>query len=445
MIMDNKLNYPAILGGEKVRKNPLPTYNMIGDEEKSAVMKVLDSGVLSGFAAQPNRDFFGGPIIEKLENDYCEKFNSTFATAINSATTGLHAALAATGVGPGDEVIVPPYTMSATATAVVYCGAVPVFADIEEDTYCLDPKSVETKISKNTKAIITVNLFGLPSSLLKLRKLADDNQIFLIEDNAQAPGAMIKEKFTGTIGDFGIFSLNRHKAMQCGEGGVVLSNDLELTQRLRLVRNHGEVLVEAMNVKNISNMIGLNYRMTNMEAAVAIEQLKKLEIINEPRIELANRLSENLKHIEGIDSPLVRDDCTHVYYFYAMRYDEDIVGMPRKIFCQSVEAEGFTLKSGYVRPIYLEPMYQQKIGFGNDGFPFSANDRINEINYSKNSCPNCENIQDHKLIWTNIIYPPLENSDMDQFCYAIEKVIKNKELIMSNQNVSVKNEGTLYD
>lgn len=443
--MSNKSHYPAILGGNKVRKDPLPTYNMIGEEEKTAVMKVLDSGILSGFAAQPNKDFFGGPIIEKLENDYCEKFNSNFATAINSATTGLHAALAATGIGPGDEVIVPPYTMSATATAVVYCGAVPVFADIEKDTYCLDPESVKTKISKNTKAILTVNLFGLPSSLLKLRKLADDNQIFLIEDNAQAPGALIKDKFTGTIGDFGIFSLNRHKAMQCGEGGVVLSNDLELTQRLRLVRNHGEVLVEAMDVKDITNMVGLNYRMTNMEAAVAIEQLKKLELINNPRIELANRLNYNLKNIEGVSSPKIREDCTHVYYFYAMKYDEEVVGLPRKIFCQAVEAEGFILKSGYVRPIYLEPMYQKKIGFGNGGFPFNANDRINEINYSMNACPECENIQNNELIWTNIVYPPLKNSDMDQFCDAIEKVIKNKDLILSKQNVHVENEGTLYD
>ena len=443
--MNNKSHYPAVLGGDKVRKDPLPTYNMIGEEEKSAVMKVLDSGVLSGFAAQPNKDFFGGPIIEKLENDYCEKFNSNFATAINSATTGLHAALAATGIGPGDEVIVPPYTMSATATAVVYCGAVPVFADIEKDTYCLDPESVKTKISKNTKAILTVNLFGLPSSLFKLRKLADDNRIFLIEDNAQAPGAIIKDKFTGTIGDFGIFSLNRHKAMQCGEGGVVLSNDLELTQRLRLVRNHGEVLVEAMGVKNITNMVGLNYRMTNMEAAVAIEQLKKLELINKPRIELASRLNYNLKNIEGVSSPKIREDCTHVYYFYAMKYDEEVVGIPRKTFCQAVEAEGFVLKSGYVRPIYLEPMYQKKIGFGNDGFPFNANDRINEIDYSINACPECENIQNNELIWTNIVYPPLKNSDMDQFCDAIEKVIKNKDLILSKQNVYVENEGTLYD
>ncbi len=443
--MSTKKHYPAILGGEKIRKQPLPHYNMIGDEEKKAVMEVLDSGILSGFAAQPNKDFFGGPIIEKLEQNYCERFKSNFATAINSATTGLHAALAATGIGPGDEVIVPPYTMSATATAVIYCGAIPVFADIEEDTYCLDPESVKKKISKNTKVILTVNLFGLPSSLLKLRKIADDKGLFLIEDNAQAPGALIKNKFTGTVGDFGIFSLNRHKAMQCGEGGVVLSDDLELTQRLRLVRNHGEVLVEAMNVKNITNMVGLNYRMTNMEAAVAIEQLKKLDKINEPRISLADRLTKNLANIEGIDAPVLREDCTHVYYFYPMKFSEELIGMPRKLFCKSVEAEGFTLKAGYVRPIYLEPMYQKKIGFGKDGFPFVANDRIQEIDYSENTCPVCEDIQNNQLIWTNITYSPLTHNDMDQFCSAIKKVIKNKDLIMSKQSLQTVNEGTLYD
>ncbi|HWO93201.1 MAG TPA: DegT/DnrJ/EryC1/StrS family aminotransferase [Dehalococcoidia bacterium] len=436
----------ALFGGSPVRRDPLPLYNMIGEREKQAVMEVLNGGVLSGFAAQPNRDFFGGRWIEALEADYCARFVVRHAVAVNSATSGLHAALAATGIGPGDEVIVPPYTMSASATTVLYTGAVPIFADIDDEIFCLDPDAVEANITPYTKGIMAVNLFGHPAPLLRLREIADRHGLFLIEDNAQAPGATVDGRYAGTVGHLGIFSLNRHKAMQCGEGGVVICNDDDLALRVRLVRNHGEVLVEAMKIGNIVNTAGLNYRMTNMEAAVARVQLSRLDEINAPRVRLAKRLREGLSTLAGIKPASVKEGSTHVYYFFAMTYDEKATGIPRKLFARAVEAEGFTLKAGYVKPIYLEPLYQRRICFGKDGFPFSANPRNRQISYSKGICPVCERLQDHELMWTNIIYPPLTETDMDAFVEACRKVLSRRdELLAGARTLSRSGGDTLYD
>ena len=279
--MLNSSKTPAILGGSPVRSEPLPLYNTFDHREKDVVNEIIDGGVLSGFAAQTNDDFYGGKWVLKLEDTLKKMFSVNEAIAVNSATSALHAAVAATGVGPGDEVIVTPYSMTATPTAILYTGALPVFADIEPETYNLDVKSVENCINKNTKGIIVVNLFGHPAALPELRKIADKHKIFLIEDNAQAPGALINEKYAGTFGDAAIYSFNRHKIVQSGEGGAVTCNDKELAMRIRLIRNHGEALVDGFGIKNITNILGLNYRICNFEAAIAQIQLTKLNKLNQ--------------------------------------------------------------------------------------------------------------------------------------------------------------------
>jgi len=417
----------ALLGGAKVRPDPLPLYNTIGEKEKAAVMEVLDSGVLSGFAAQPNSDHYGGKWIEALEGAYCEKFAVKHAIAVNSATTALHAAVAAMGVGPGDEVIVPPHTLSASATSVLFTGAVPVFADIEPDFFCLDPKSVEDNITPYTKGILAVNLYGQPAALFELRQIAKRHGLFLLEDNSQSPGALIQGKVTGTIGDAGVFSLNRHKVMQCGEGGVIVTNDDRIAEVCRLVRNHGEKLVSDLGVKDITNTVGMNYRMPNMEAAIAKIQLDKLDSLTEPRVTLANHLRSSLSGIDCIHPCEVRPDCTHVYYFFPMRFDRDLAGVSRELFVDAVKAEGFHLAGKYEKPIYLEPVYQQKLCFGKDGFPFSANPRNEQLSYARGICPVVERLQDFELMWTIITYPPLSTADMDLFVEACDKVLRNKD------------------
>lgn len=424
------ISKPAILGGTPENSTIFPPYNTIGQEEKEAVMAVLDSGELSGFVAGDIPEFYGGKQVQALEKEFCKQFDVKYAVSVNSATSGIYCMLMAMGVGPGDEVITSPYTMHATASSILQCGAVPIFADIEEETFGLDPISVQENITKHTKGILAVNIFGHAARLNELKEVSDNNDLWLLEDNAQAPAGIVEGgAFTATVGKAGVFSFNRHKTMQSGEGGVVLTHDEDVAKRMMLVRNHGEVVVDVWKMDDISNTIGQNLRMSEMEAAVALCQIKKLDHLNSARIELANRISTGLKEIDGLSAPIVRDGCKHVYYFYVMKYDEAKVGVSRDHFVEAVNAEGYYLRGGYLRPIYLEPMFRQKICFGKDGYPFTVNSRNDEIKYEKGLCPVAERLNEKEVILTNIIYPPITTDDMDGFVRAIKKVISHADEI----------------
>lgn len=427
------MSKPAILGGEPENKQIFPAYNTIGQEEKDAVIEVLESGELSGFVAAPIPEFNGGPKVKALESAFCEYFNVKHAVAVNSATSGIYCMLMAMGVGPGDEVITSPYTMHATASSILQCGAVPIFADIEEDTFGLDPSSVEKNITSNTKGVLAVNIFGHPAKLTELQAIAKKHNLWLLEDNAQCPAGLCEKNiYTGKAGKAGVFSFNRHKTMQSGEGGVVITDDDDVATKMRLVRNHGEAVVDAMGIDDIVNTIGQNLRMTEMEAAVALCQFRKLDSLNDERIKLANYLTEGLKDVPGIIPPICRNDCKHVYYFYVIKYDEEITGLSREKFVKAINAEGYYLREGYLRPIYLEPIFTKKICFGKDGFPFSANSRNDDLIYEKGLCPTCERLNDNEIMLTNIIYPPLTKDDMAGFVRSIKKVLKYRKEIEEN-------------
>lgn len=420
----------ALLGGSPVNTLPAPVYNTIGDAEKRAVMEVLDTGELSGFVAAPGDWFWGGKRVRALEEAFKDHFGVKYAVAVNSATSGLHAGLMAMDIGPGDEVIVSPYTMHASATMIVMCGAVPIFADINPTTFCIDPAAVEAAITPRTRGIVAVNLFGHPADLDPLRAIADRHGLFLLEDNAQAPDAMYKGRKTATIGHAGVFSFNRHKTMQCGEGGVLITNDERVAKKAALFRNHGETVVAAWGETDLVNTLGVNYRMCEMEAAVALEQFRKLSDLNQARIDLCDRLTSNIARIPGIEAPDVAADCKHVYYFYVMKYDERVTGIPRDLFVKAFQAEGFPMRAGYLKPLYLEPMYQQKIGIGRHGFPWTANEGNAEISYARGICPTVERLQDHEILLTAYMHPPLQMSDMDRYCTAIEKVLAHRDALL---------------
>ena len=214
---------------------------------------------------------------------------------------------------------------------------------------------------------------------------------------------------------------------------MVVCRDPHIALKLQLVRNHGEVVVGSMGVEDIVNTIGLNYRMTEMEAAVARCQFRKLPGLNAERIALADRLTKGLADIPGLTPPVVEKDCSHVYYFYAIRFDEHVIGMPRDLFAKAVEAEGFTLRAGYVKPLYLEPLYQKKICFGPGGYPFTANPRNQNLSYAKGLCPTVERLNERELMVTNIIYPPLTVADMDGFVAACRKVIGARDALVEQQ------------
>jgi dTDP-4-amino-4,6-dideoxygalactose transaminase len=421
----------AILGGTKTRNRPFVNNAIVGKEEKRRVLEVLDSGLLSGFVAKKGESFLGGKQVKELEALLEGYFKSKYAVSVNSATAGLHIALGACGIGPGDEVIVSPYTMSASATAIVMLNAIPVFADIEKETFCIDPKKIEKAITPKTKAIVVVHLFGHPAAMDDIMKIARKHNIRVVEDCAQAPGAIYKGRLVGTIGDIGVFSFNQHKTITCGEGGFAITDNEELALRMQLIRNHGEVIVGDMGSADITNMVGYNYRMTELEAAVSIGQFKRLDFLNDHRIKLAEYLTDKLSQFKGLVLPKVKNNCKHVFFVYSIRFQEKIVGVPRDVFIKALNAEGIPFGMGYVKPIYLEPMYQKKLGYGDRGCPFSCNFYKGKVDYKKGLCPVAESMYEKELIATGVCRYPHKKSDVDDVVKAFKKVFKNIDKLKS--------------
>ncbi len=430
------MNKLAIRGGEKLRHEPFPAYNTIGVEEEEAALRVLRSGKLSTYLGTWHDDFYGGTEVQALEREWERFFKVKHAISVNSATSGLYAAVGAAGIGPGDEVIVSAYTMSASATAALVYGAIPVFADIEEEYYCLDVRSIEAKITPKTKAIIVVDIFGQVYDVEAINALAKEHNLIVIEDAAQAPGAMYKDKFAGTLGDMGVFSLNYHKHIHSGEGGIIVTDDDGLADRLRLIRNHAEAVLSARGIKSrdeLVNMIGFNYRMTEIEAAIAREQLKKLPQLLEERIKNTDYLNEKLATIPCIRQTRVRPQSKHVYYVHVLQFDESAAGMHRNTFIDAVKAElpntllreesAVLLSYGYVKPLYLQPLYQERVGFGDTGFPFNQS----TVQYTKGLCPVTEKMHNDLLISHEFMRPGMSHKDMDDVILAFEKVWNNKE------------------
>lgn len=427
----------AINGGEKIRKTLFPANTSIGMEEEEAVLRVIRNKKLSSFLGTWHEDFHGGEEVRALEEEWRKKFKVKHAIAVNSATSGLYAAVGAAGIGPGDEVIVSPYTMTASATAALIYGAIPIFADIEEDYFCLDPESVKQKITSRTKAIIVVDIFGQLYDVEAINKIAKEHNLIVIEDAAQAPGAMYNEQYAGTLGDMGVYSLNYHKHIHSGEGGIIVTNDDELATRLKLIRNHAEAVVEGMGYEDLTNMIGFNYRMTEMEAAIAREQLKKLDMLLEKRLQNVGYISKGLSKLPCIDIGKVRPNTKHAFYVQPLKFDEKLAGVSRDTFIEAVkseltcfkmrESEGVKVGCGYVRPLYLQPLYQKKIGFGKDGYPFNNPAYEGTINYEKGICPTCESMHFKELITHEFMVPSMAKEDMDDVIRAFEKVWEHRE------------------
>lgn len=413
----------AWLGGEPTRRQPFPVYTTLGDEEKKAVIEVLDSGELSRFLGTWSPDFYGGPRVQALECDWETYFGIRHAVSMNSATSGLYAAVGAAGISPGDEVIVSPYTMTASATAALIYGGIPVFADIDPHTFCISPDSIRQRLSKRTRAIIAVDLFGHPAAMTEIMTIAEEHNLVVIEDAAQAPGASLHDRPAGTLAHMGVFSLNYHKTIQCGEGGVVVTNDSGLAERLQLIRNHGEVVVKAKGTENIVNLVGFNYRMTEIEAAIAREQLKKLERLAKARRDAADYLTERLMNMPGLTPPYVESGVRHGYYLYAMRYDEAVTGMPRADFVEAVRAEGIPMNAGYVEPIYLQPLYQQRIAFGSGGYPFNMLPSQAAVSYARGLCPVTELMHFKELVYASVCHANVTRADLDDVVKAIGKVL----------------------
>jgi perosamine synthetase len=422
----------TLLGGKKIRSKHFSERKTLDQREQAAVREVIESEVLSGFLGAPGKLFNGGEKVQLFENDWEAKFGFKHAITVNSASTALMTAVGALGIEPGDEVIVSPYSMSISATAVLFYGGIPIFADLDPNNLCLDPKSIESRVTSRTKAIIIVHLLGYPADMDSILKIAESKGIAVIEDAAQAPGVLYKGKYVGGFGKIGIFSLNYHKHIHAGEGGIIVTNDDELALRSQLIRNHGENAIEDYEVENLSNIIGSNYRLTEIQAAIGSIQLKKLDSILKSRQELASYLTKKLSSIKGLSVQKIPPACTHSYYMFPIRYDEKVFGISRTLFLKAVSAElpeptsweTTPLAEGYVKPLYWNQIYQKKIAIGTKGFPFNYNKGV-EYNYPKGLCPVVERMYEKELLLSPLVREPLDIDDMKDFGDAFEKVVEN--------------------
>ena len=412
----------AINGGSKTRNDSFPKHPIIGDEEKKQVNDVLDSGNLSTFIASPGKNFLGGEKIREFEKKFSEKIGTKFAIAFNSASSALHAAVVSVGVNPGEEVIVPPYTFTSTATCALMHNAIPVFSDVKSDTFCIDPTKLGTALSSLSKAIIPVHLFGHPCDMNEIMVFARKNNLKVIEDCAQAPGAQYKGKNVGTIGDCGIFSFQETKNIMTGEGGMLVTDDENIANTARMVRNHGETLLFNQARTYQSEFLGWGYRMTELEAALGVAQISKLDKLNDDRIKLANHLSSAINKISGM-THVKYDDVKHVYYVYAFTFDELEIGIKRDVFCKALLAEGIPCRSGYVKPLYLNPLYLEKRAFAFKHY-------TGNTTYEKGICPVVETLENKKLILTPVCRPPTSISDVDDIIIAINKILENKNELL---------------
>lgn len=420
----------AFLGGAPVRTREYSVRVTMGAEEKAAAMRVLDADSLSEFVGAPGGFFNGGKEVKAFEGLWAKTYGFKHAISMSSLTVGLQAAVAAVGIEPGDEVICPPYTMSATATSILFYGGIPVFADLDPERYSMAPTAIEACITPRTRAIMVVHLFGYPADMDAIMAIAKRHKLKVIEDAAQAPGIHYRGRPVGTIGDIGGFSLNYHKQIHAGEGGLMVTNDDELALRCQLIRNHGENTTEALGVQDISNTLGSNYRFTELQAAIATEQFKRLKGILEHRATLARHLDARLDKIPGLKVQKLEPGSTHGYYMYPIRFDEQVMGIPRNLFMRAVNAELPKPRywnttplylEGYVRPLYLNPIYQKKIAIGRKGFPFNCNPGIT-YEYPKGLCPVTERLHEKELLLCPLLQDAMSVGDISDFADAMEKV-----------------------
>ena len=364
----------------------------VGMEEIAAVREVLLSG-----------RYVSGPKVIEFERRFAEYIGVEHAVAVNSGTAALQASLAAIGVSAGDEVIVPALTFFSTVTSVIQQNAVPIFADISLQNYCMDPEDLEKRITPRTKAVIPVHYFGHAADMDRISEIAAKHKLKVIEDCAQSHGTQSRGRQTGSMGDLGAFSFFATKHMTTGEGGIVTTSNSDWAEFVRLFRSHG------LKGRNDHILLGYNYRMTEMAGAMGLVQLGKLESLNDARIRVSETLIERLKDIPWLTLPVVPDHVRHTYFWLHAWIDEEQLGFSTQTLITRLRERNVEVRHRYVAPLYRQPLLQA----GNPNCPFHGLQyRGTEIpDYKTMYLPNAERVTGHIIGLPN--RPDMEPSEND--------------------------------
>lgn len=423
--MSQTIEKLALDGGQPVVPEHLVAhdwerYRIATEEEIEAVVKVMRSGHLS--IALP----IGLPQSEALEKAFCEWTGAKYALAVCNGTASLHCAVAGVGVEAGDEVIVPAFSFIASALAVLHHNAIPVFVDIDPETYTIDPSKIEAKITDRTRAIMAVHVHGLPADMDPIKEIASRHGLRVIEDSAQAYGGKYRGQTTGTIGDAAGFSMCTTKQLMVGEGGLMTTNDKDVYDRAAMTRLFGEPGegLKADVRAYMNERVGWNYKMGEMTSALAQVKLKHLDDYISSTQRNAAYLSEQLGEITGLVTPKVPEGRTHTYYIYSVQVNPDELnldvepGRLRNAVLKALQAENVDASLWQKVPLPAQTVFHKKIGYGN-GSPWR--DHGSDVTYDLDDCPNTFAILDNSFCLRRLI-PPNDSELMDSYAGAFRKV-----------------------
>lgn len=396
---------PAIAGGPPAKVGPYGRETRYGAEERRELEEALLQGTL--FYAQ-------GEKVRHLEEAFAQACGVRYAVACSSGTTAIHAALIAAEISPGDEIITGPITDMGTIIPILYQGAVPVFADLHPNAYTLAPEAVEAQITPQTRAILAVHLAGNACDLRALSDIAARHSLVLIEDCAQALGCRYRGRAAGNWGRIGCYSLNEFKHISCGDGGLAITDDAELTLRLRLATDKAYDRRPGVTMRH-PTFLALNARMTELQGAVALAQLGKLESIVQRRRAWCAALSECLHDIPGLALPEVTPGCEPSWWFYLLRVQPEVLGADADTFAAALRAEGLPVSAHYIgQCVYEYPIFTTHSAFARGEHPYQRRQ------YGPGLCPEAEAIlQTGVLLSINEAYT---QDDLDQTVHALRRV-----------------------
>ena len=401
----------AIFGGTPVRTKECPRWPVF---DESVGPKLLDTLKKGGFSE------LTGTYAKEFGQTFAERFGAKYGLTVCNGTAAIHLALIGLGINPGDEVLVPAHTFIGSATPILMQNAIPVFVDIDEDTYAMDPNDLERKITEKSKAIIVVHLNGNPADMDRIMDIAEKHNLKVIEDCAQAHGAQYKGRYVGTIGDIGTFSFWEDKIItSLGEGGMVITSNPDYAKRMACAKSHGEVkMQEGEERKYVHEFLGYNYRFTELQAVYGLHELGKLDNYIERRRENAAYLTAHLSKLRGIQPPKETPGGKHVFYKYVVKIDTDELGKNIEWIKNALQAEGITVSRRYPLPLHLQPLFKEKNTYGDSQWPFSCTER--EYRYENGLCPVAERLGDRLLAL--LVHPTIDKDYLGDVVTAFEKV-----------------------